>query len=198
VEAFPLPQRPIKFTQLGGKVFKRTTVQETSFTYDKGKSFIMFDCESSAVTFWNITFAYGPVSLQGWAQSLFSSSFRQQGLLIQTLPYRKITSWSRLGVERNLSHPGKDLTRHYSLPKLQYIPRKEWTHYTWIKWAPKEEQWTVPPEPSNTKITFKKTIMRLFSLGTLYLPLMSSKLLLLWLLSLMHALYSSGTISALG
>jgi hypothetical protein len=39
-------------------------VQETPFAYNKGGSFFILDCEASTVTFWNITFAYGSVSLK--------------------------------------------------------------------------------------------------------------------------------------
>jgi hypothetical protein len=48
-------------------------VQETSFAYDKGGSFFIFDRKASTVTFGNITFAYGSVSLKLYTQSLFSS-----------------------------------------------------------------------------------------------------------------------------
>jgi hypothetical protein len=37
------------------------------------------------------------------------------------------------------------------------------------KTSAKEEQWTVSSEADNTKVTLKKTIVGLFSLGKLYI-----------------------------
>jgi hypothetical protein len=69
----PLPLMAYKFISAVRKVFKRAIVQETSFAYNKGESFFIFDHEASTVVFCNITFAYGSVSLKLYAQCFFSS-----------------------------------------------------------------------------------------------------------------------------
>jgi hypothetical protein len=61
VGAFLFPLKAYKFIPAMRKCISKAIVQETSFAYDKGGSFFIFDCEASTITFQNITSAYGSV-----------------------------------------------------------------------------------------------------------------------------------------
>jgi hypothetical protein len=100
-------------------------------------------------------------------------------------------SWSGLGVERSLGHPGRDLIRCYSLGRRQYIPLRKDGH-------PKPKQNKLPRgnnEPClhvlATQKSLKETATGLlfFSIWeTVWLLLASLRPLPLYLLNLMHAL----------
>jgi hypothetical protein len=136
-----------------------------SFAYDKGKSFIIFDCETSTVTFWNITFAYGSASLKLFAQALFSSFLRTgtAGPDSTTLgDYILIWTWSGEKFEPFWEEPHQVLLTTETAVHTAETDGP--THY-WIKRAPKEEQWTESPEPGNTKVTLKRLYWDYFPLG---------------------------------
>jgi hypothetical protein len=64
VGAFLFPLKAYKFIPAVRKCISKAIVQETPFVYDKDRHFFIFDCEAVTITFWNIIFAYGSVSLK--------------------------------------------------------------------------------------------------------------------------------------
>jgi hypothetical protein len=93
------------------------------------------------------------------------SSLRQQGLLAQTPPlefpvhpywprdYILIWNWSGEKLQLPWEGPYQVLL---TTGIAGWTSEKGWTCHTRIKWAPKEEWWTVSSSPGNTKITLKR------------------------------------------